>query len=151
MDGRYAAGGSAVLAELIDEYGGALISDFLHYYRIDLRDLFRNEGDMSPRWVLNLITGLPMELEYHSQKRGGKKFRNWGPSTYALADIATSMRSIVYLYLCAHIDPKKSKKPAEPQPFWIPDAPTRNPKKTGVFAKIVGSMIADQRRRKKVP
>lgn len=135
---------------MIDKYGGALVSDLLHYYRVDLRDLFREDNPLSPRWVLNLIIGLPMDLEFRAAERGGKKFRGWGPSTYALADIATSLRTLVYLYLSAHIDPKKSKKPAEPKPFWIPDESSEHkPKKNGLFASMVGSLIAANRKHKK--
>lgn len=121
----------------------------MHYYGVDLRDLFDEENPLSPRWVLNLIIGLPMELEFHAHQRGGKQFRGWNPDMYAQADIATSLRTLVWLYLSAHIDPKKSKKPAEPQPFPIPDSVGKNRKKNGVFARMVGSMISDTRRRKK--
>lgn len=136
---------------MIDKHGGALLSDLWHYYGIDLRDIFSDDNPLSPRFVLSMIFGLPLDLEFNASQRGGKHYRGWGPAEYALADIATSHRATNYMYLSAHIDPKKSKKPTEPKPFPIPDdVDDKKPKKKpNLFSQMVGSMIATSRRKKK--
>lgn len=139
MDGNHTAGGSEALAGLIDEHGEALIPDLLEHYGVDLRDLFDEENPLSPKWVLNLVVHLPVGSAFVAARRGGQQFRDWDADRYALADIATSLRSFRHLYVSAHIDRRKHRLPQAPKPFPTPEELTtkKNSQKPGSFAYVV--------------
>lgn len=121
----------------------------MHYYGVDLRDLFREEDPLEPRWVLALILGLPMESAYIAERRGGQQFRGWGPATYAAAQTVTTLRGIQHLYILSHID-KKAKKPKPPVPFPTPESTNskQESKPRNAFAATANAMIAASRRKK---
>lgn len=97
----------------------------MHYYRVDLRDLFHPEKPLSPRYVLDLIMHLPLGSCFNAARRGGQQYHGWDAERYALVDIANSLRMIQFLYTSAHIDPKKGRRPAIPSPFPTPDSEAR--------------------------
>lgn len=150
MDGKHPVGGSRVLAGLIDEHGGAILSDLLHYYQVDLRDLFRDEGDLSPKYVLSLVMDLPSDSAFYASRRGGRQFRGWDDGRYALVALVNAAHASNYMFQVANSDPKKGKKPSLPEPFPIPDQITKAKKapKPGSFAFIAAQMIAAQRKSK---
>lgn len=150
MDGDRPAGGSEALAELIDKYGEVLVADLLHYYGVDIRDLFRDERPLSPRYVLTLVIHLPVESAFFAERRGGQEFRGWGPDTYAAADIATSLRTMVHLYVVSHLDRKKHRMPAPPKPFPTPEdlKTKKSSSKPGSFAHVVKQAKLASMRRK---
>jgi hypothetical protein len=81
---------------------------------------------------------LPLEGAFNSARRGGQKYRGWDGQSYAAADIANSMRSLVFLFTAANRDPKKSKMPKPPKPFPTPDTEgTEAPKKPNMFRQMV--------------
>lgn len=69
-------GGSVELGKLIDEHGAALAHD-LQAIGIDLRDLWRDGSDLTPRWVLTLTGQLPSDSALWASQRGGQKWRPW--------------------------------------------------------------------------
>ena len=151
MDGIEPAGGSAALASFIDQHGEVLLADLLFYYGVDLRDLFRAERPLSPRFVLALIMYLPLGSAFVAERRGGQEFRGWDHSRYAMVDAANSLRSIQHLYLAAHIDRRKARVPKPPEPFPTPEE-TRSKKavaKPGSFAHMVAVTKAAAERRQK--
>lgn len=148
MDGKHPVGGSRVLAGLIDEHGGAIVSDLLHYYRVDLRDLFRDNGDLSPKYVLSLVLDLPQDSSFTASRRGGRQYRGWDETRYALVALVNAQRTANYMFQVANSDPKR-RKPDVPHPFPTPDdTTTSKAPKQGSFAAIAASMIAAQRKAK---
>lgn len=150
MDGDHPAGGSRVLAELIDKYGEVLIPDLLSEYGVDLRDLFRPSWPLSPRYVLSLVLALPMGSAFTAERRGGQQFRGWDETRYALVCAVHELQAIGHMYVLAHIDQEKTAKPKTPTPFPTPDTSedrqaTRP--KPGSFAGIAASMLAAKRRK----
>lgn len=141
MDGGYPAGGSGVLAQLIDDHGEVLVAELLHEYGVDLRDLFHSDSPLSPRYVLNLIKHLPVGGAYNAALRGGPEFRGWDVERYAMAATVDSLRSLQWLYVCAHLG-KNRVRPKPPAPYPIPDIEiakktAANRPKAGSFADLV--------------
>lgn len=147
MDGRDSAGGSRVLAGLIDEYGEVLLPDLKHYFGIDLRDLFSEENPLSPRYVLVHIKWLGMDSAYIAERRGGQRFRGWDEGRYTSVAIVNALRAFMHMYLLSHIDPKKSK-PKAPEPFPIPDRKSPQAHKPGSFANLALAKLTAAKRRK---
>jgi len=142
------SGGSAALADLIDEHGEAIVSDLLHYYRVDVRELFSDSSPLSPRYVLSLITHLPTEGALYASYRGGPKFRGWDAGRYALVAQVNAQRATNHILTLVNRDPNKTA-PDLPDPFPTPDddGTTSSPSPApGSFAAVVGGMMAEQRR-----
>lgn len=55
---------------------------------LDIRDLFRDNGKLSPRYVLILAGHLPETSAFFAARRGGPQFRPWTSTTHLLALIA---------------------------------------------------------------
>ena len=138
MDRVYSGGGSRALAELIDEHGGAIISDLLHYYSVDIRQLLKEEDPISPRYVLNLIVNLPKDGAFYASRRGGPQYRGWDEDRYALAALIDAQQAANYMFIMANRDPKRPK-PTPPKPYFRPDGlDTTSSKPTpGSFAAMV--------------
>ncbi|AMW64104.1 tail assembly chaperone [Mycobacterium phage EvilGenius] len=113
-------GESRALAELIDKFGGALLADLLQYYRVDLRDLFRDEAPLTPRFVLALVLCLPKDGAFYAERRGGQQYRGWDEDRHALADIYDAIQAGNHLFMMANRDPNKAK-PKAPKPYPRPD------------------------------
>lgn len=144
MDGGDPAGGSRALAELIDRYGEYLVPDLLNYYGVDLRQLFLPESRLSPRFVISLIKGLPIESAFVAERRGGQQFRGWDESRYALVATVNAIRALQYTYVAAH----SKTKPKTPDPFPIPERKTTQAEKPGSFAFIAAAKLAAAKKRK---
>jgi hypothetical protein len=138
---------------LIDEHGEALLSDMLHYYRVDLRELFSREAPLSPRWVLSLILNLPSTGAFWASRSGGKQFRGWDVDRYALVSLVDAVRVNNYILTMVNRDPKKSK-PKPPEPFPTPYTENKTAAaakhKPGSFAAIAASMLAAQKRKREL-
>ncbi|QFP95092.1 tail assembly chaperone [Gordonia phage MinecraftSteve] len=146
-------GGSRVLAELIDKHGGAILSDLLHEYGVDLRDMFDDDTILSPRYVLNLIVNLPETSAFYASRRGGHQYRGWDIERYMLVALVNGQRMANYMFQLANRDPKKSSVPPAPEPFPVPDEMDKKKKpapKPGSFAAVAAQMIAAQRRKKEM-
>lgn len=149
MDGGDPAGGSSALAGLIDKYGEVLVPDLLHYYGVDLRDIFDEDHPLSARYILALVKYLPLESAFVAERRGGQQFRGWGPLMYAVVAAVNALRAIQHMYLLAHLA-KNSPKPKAPEPYPIPDTykQRKSRNKPGTFAHIAATKLAALRRRK---
>lgn len=145
MDEGDSAGGSRVLADLIDRYGEVLVPDLKHYYGVDLREIFDPESDLTPRYVYSLIKGLPLGSAFVAERRGGQQFRGWDESRYTLVAIVNAIRSLHHTYVSAHS--KSSRKP--PEPFPIPERTKRSSAdKPGSFAFIAKKKFEAMRKMK---
>lgn len=154
MDGVHSSGGSFVLIGLIDEYADELIVDLLNYYQVDLRDVLRADGGLSPRYVMNLIVNLPLASAFVAAKRGGPQFRGWDETRYCLVAIINAVRTANYLFISANSDPKK-KRPDLPDPFPTPDdfdqqgnarIRRKGPPARGSFAHVAVGLMQRQKR-----
>lgn len=79
-------GGSAALAELIDEHGSALVADFAAHYGLRLATVL---FEWSPREVLALVEGLPDDGMFAAHHQGGDAWRDylgWGRDRHMRAD-----------------------------------------------------------------
>lgn len=150
MDGRNSTGGSRVLAGLIDEHGEALICDLLQYYRVDLRDLFSESEPLSPRFVLCLVLNLPTDSAFYASRMGGREYRGWDASRYALVGLYNAQNINNHILATVNRDPKRPK-PKPPEPFPTPDqGAKRNQGNSNKFASTAASMLAAQRRKKEL-
>jgi hypothetical protein len=155
MDEQHTSGGSRVLIELIEEHADAVVGDLLHYYNVDVRDLFREVSPYSPRYILVLVSQLPLGSAYVAEQRGGSQFRGWDHALYAQVALINAVRTSNYMFLCANSDPKK-KKPEAPDPYPTPDEPSeprgrgrRGPPAPGSFVATAAAMISRARKAKK--
>ncbi|HEY9417885.1 MAG TPA: hypothetical protein VIQ30_24260 [Pseudonocardia sp.] len=106
MAGGSPAGGSLQLVQLIDEHGQALVADFEHHYRRDLRDLWREGRDLTPRYALWLVGQLPEGSAFFASLQGGPRYRAWTLQNHLAA------ATVNLLYAANHQRAnKKMKKP----------------------------------------
>ncbi|MDV6975340.1 D site-binding protein [Mycobacterium intracellulare] len=131
---------------MIDKFGEVLIPDLKHEYGIDLRDLFSEDRPISPRWVLMHARTLPMGSAFVAEIRGGREFRGWDQGRYMQATLIDAVRLLQYIFILAHVDPKKSK-PKPPESFPLPDKNirTKKPDKPGSFGFIAKDLIRKSR------
>lgn len=104
MAGGQPAGGSVQLVKLIDEHGPALTYD-LRALGVDIRDLWRDESGLTPRYVLWLVGQLPESSAFVASVRGGQKFRAWTTEAHMLAGLVNL--TFAANYQRAHKKPKK--------------------------------------------
>lgn len=145
MDGKHIVGGSIWLGELIDKYGEYISADLLETYGIDLRDMFRDDKDLSPRWLLSNILNLPLGSRFYAEQQGGQQFRGWDESRYALVATVNAIRALQYTYISAH----SKKKPKMPDMFPVPEATVKERKKNtgpGSFAFIAAVKLAQSKK-----
>jgi hypothetical protein len=92
-----------------------LLADFLRYYGLDLRDLFR--GELSPKRALALVEGLPTDSAYAISLRGVEHI-GWDRQAYILADLFDAVMTLIHITIRANTDkPKAVKEPGEyPRP-----------------------------------
>lgn len=124
----------------------------LHYYRLDLRDLFSDEDPLDPRWVLSLVSHLPTDGAFWASRRGGVQYRGWDMDRYALVALINSVRQTNYILTLVNRDPKK-RPPDPPDPFPTPDDTEKKSvsrHKPGSFAAIAASMMAAQKRKREL-
>lgn len=119
----------------------------MEHYKVDLRDIYRPEASLSPRFLFVLIKGLPMGSRFNSEKRGGSQFQGWDDSKYMQAALINAVRALQYTYVQAHS--KKTIQP--PDPFPVPDrkATTKSQvNKPGSFANVAASLINTARKKR---
>ena len=128
MDGCHFVGGSIWLGELIDDYGDYIVADLSETYGIDLRDMFRDDANLSPRWLLTHILNLPIGSRFYAEQQGGQQFRGWDESRYALVATVNAIRALQYTYISAH----SKRKPKLPDMFPVPERKVKKrERKTG--------------------
>jgi hypothetical protein len=121
VDGGNVCGGSQTLEKLIDQYGEFIAADLMETYRIDLRDIMRDDCDLSPRSLLVLIKHLPVTGRFYSEQRGGQQFRGWDESRYAMVATVNAIRALQYTYVAAN----SKRRPKQPEMFPIPEQKVR--------------------------
>lgn len=84
VHGASPGGGSLALAELIDEHGTALVSDFRSYHGVWLWDAV---DEVPPRILLALVEELPDYEAFAASIQGGREFRGWGGDRHMLANL----------------------------------------------------------------
>ena len=80
MGGASASGGSLTLAELVDEYGEALLADFSFYYHLDLIAIL-NESQTPPAATLARVFRLPEGSMFASQCHNKEHWREYLDAT----------------------------------------------------------------------
>lgn len=86
-----------------------MLADFLRYYGLDLRDLFR--GELSPKRALALVEGLPIDSAYAVAVRGVEHI-GWDRQAYILADVFDAVMTLTHVTIRANSDkPKAVKEP----------------------------------------
>lgn len=113
MAGEDPAGGSFQLAELIDQYGEHIYRD-LHEYAggLNLIQALDDGSDYSPRQLLVLIKGLPLESATVAAMRGGPEFRGWDMNMYRLTEIVDAVQYNTYAIIQSNAGKKKVTPPA---------------------------------------
>lgn len=104
-----------------------MLSDFLRYYGLDIRDLFR--GKLSPKRALALVEGLPTDSAYAVSIRGGPEFDGWDRGTYVLADVFDALMTLTYVTIKANSDKPKAVK----EPGKYPRPGTKTPSKPDIL------------------
>lgn len=142
----HSAGGSLQLAELIDEYGEHIYRD-LHEYAggLNLVDLLRDDSGYSPRQILLLIKGLPLESATIALMRGSEEFRGWGIDRYQRAALIDAVRENTYAFISAN----SKKKVAAPEPVYRPKdkVKKRSTGQPNIFAqRLAGARRAKAKR-----
>jgi hypothetical protein len=138
--GGHAAGGSAGLAELIDQHGEYIYRD-LHEYAggLNLVDALRDGSGYSPRQIITLIRGLPLESATVASLRGGQQFRGWSTGQYLDAQIVDAVRENTYATIVMG-GPKR--KPREPEPIYRPDTEEKR-KKGNIFVAMANQVYQE--------
>lgn len=142
MDGGHGPGGSLQLAELIDQFGGELAADFRRYYSIDIRELVSGPTDLTPGYVLQLITGLPEDSVFVAASQGGPQFRHWGVEEHLLANLFDAVQTLTYVTIAAN----SKKKPKPPEALERPKAQQKT--KSNLFAVMASRKLAAARKAK---
>ena len=145
MDGIHSVGGSLWLGELIDKYGEYIVADLTETYGIDLRDIFRDDSDLSPRWLLSHILSLPLGSRFYAEQQGGQQFRGWDESRYAAVATVNAIRALQYTYISAH----SKRKPQQPDMFPIPEATVKTRQKKigpGSFTYMAAQQLASSKK-----
>ncbi len=128
MAGSHAAGGSLQLAELIDQYGEHIYRD-LHEYAggLSLVEALRDGSGYSPRQIILLIKGLPLESASVAAMRGGDEFRGWGFDRYLSTSLIDAVRENTFAFVAAN----SKRKPSPPQPTYRPKDKAQVKRSTG--------------------
>src|SRR5690606_32683971 len=127
------AGGSRELAERINRFGSELAADLRLYYGIDIREIFSDETDLTPGYLLSLIEHLPPESAYVAARRGGPGSREW-PVTHAmLADLFAVTAVGNYMSQRVNLE----GKPDPPEPYPRPGEQQNTHKKINMSAPVI--------------
>jgi hypothetical protein len=62
-----------------------VLADLQRFYNLDLRDLWREDTTLTPRYVLWLVEHLPPESATIASMKGGPEHRPWTIETFLLA------------------------------------------------------------------
>lgn len=147
MAGGHSAGGSLQLAELIDRYGEFIYRD-LHEYAggLNLVDALRPGSGYSPRQLLVLIKGLPLESATVAAMRGGSDFRGWGLQNYLITNLIDAVRENTFAFIAAN----SKSKPKPFDPTYRPRekaAPKKRDEKNPFAQRIAAARRAKARRK----
>lgn len=143
MDGRFTAGGSLSVAELIDKHGDALLADFRRYYGLDLVDVIDGRNGLTPRKALALAIHLPSDSAFAASARGGTKFRGWTEDRYLAVAQVNAIREQTWVLAAAN----SKRPPKRPEPLPTPESGDKRKNKPGGFEVMLERARAAQRQR----
>lgn len=144
MDGGDSAGGSAGLAELIDEHGEELFADLIEYNGINLVQALKPGSGFSPRQLLILVRQLPPESRTVAAIRGGAQFRGWDSDRYLRAAMVDAIRENTYAFIAAN----SKRKPKPPEPIERPDKTSKRRQNKNAFAVMAANRISAAKKAK---
>lgn len=144
MDGGLPAGGSVVLAGLIEDHGGELAADLLREYQLDIRETLKPETDQDPSWVLILAEQLPHHSSFKASLSKNPESAYWSNDTYLLAETVNQLRSVVYAVQAVQADPKQRKKIPLPDPVYLPGE-RKKQRQQNDFTKTAAKVFAEVR------
>jgi hypothetical protein len=130
------AGGSIVLARLIDQAGEAILADLQAEYGLNLVDVLR-EGSQTPSTILILIKQLPLGSRTIATLRGGDQFVGWDVDRYFVAQLIDSVNRVAYAVAASN----SKRKPKAPKP-------TPRPKKNAVESNPFRQRLAAAKKAK---
>jgi hypothetical protein len=136
-----AGGGSLSLLGLLDKHAGEVTADFLRYYGVDIRDLFRPGGDLSPKRAIALVEHLPIDSALAAALRGGPAFLGWDRHSYLLADIydALSLHSFITL----KVNSQNPRRVEKPESYPRPDEETEKKEDDILLRRLRGEKDAE--------
>lgn len=137
MDGGDPGGGSRELVRLIDEFGWYLVPDMLSTYGVDLRDLVSDEGELSPRRALSLISGLPPGTATWARLAGEEDLAGWDTQTFLLAGLIDSVRENTF----ATVQVNSKKRLKQPEPFPVPGSKKKKRPEQNMFAAMAAAQL----------
>ena len=108
VHGAESTGGTEGLAGLIDDYGEAIEADLQEYFGLDLLDVFRPDGRLTPGKVLRLLSQLGVESRTVAEMAGNRDLRGWTQDRAILADL--------WDLIAAVNTPPKKRRPRYPRP-----------------------------------
>lgn len=87
-----------------------MIADFQQFYGLDLLDVFKFDGSLTPVRAALLIEKLPFESRYFAVVQGGSDFLGWTPTYHALVSLI-EQQSWTNFILAQSNSKKKLKTP----------------------------------------
>lgn len=140
MDGDYPGGGSRGLLGVLDKAGGAVYSDLLLYYGVDMQGLFEDPPTLSPRRAMVLINGLPVSSQTSALARDTKEAIGWDINTYLLAALIDSVKENTF----ANVQVRTKKKLTPPQRVPVPGVEEDKKKSPNNFIKMAQRFFNSQ-------
>lgn len=119
MGRALSAGGSLVLASLIDQAGEALYQDFRSVYNLNFIEFVDTH---SPFETLMLIRGLSVGTRFVAHLQGGEQFNDWNTLAYQMATLIDAVNYTTYAVIAAN---SGKRKPKQPKPSYRPSKTTR--------------------------
>lgn len=129
----------------MEEVGDScLYSDLLRFYGVDLSELFVDTASLSPRRVLWMVEGLPMESRTSAVLRKSPDSTGWTTSDYLTANVIDAVRENTFVNM--QVRTKKRLKPFARTP--IPGGEKEAPKKQNSFVAMAQKQFAFSTRKK---
>jgi hypothetical protein len=136
---KCSAGGSLILASLIDKAGEALFQDFQDVYGLNLIHMIRD--DVPPLEIILLIRGLKLGSRFVAVLQGSEEFVGWDAQTFQLATLIDSVNYTTWAVVAAN----SKRKPKEPKATY---RPSRNGRKKPNNAFETQLKLAKERKAK---
>lgn len=93
---------------------------------------------MSPKWALNLISGLPAETVTAATLREDEGSVGWDTNTYLLTALVNSVREGTF----ANMQVRTEKKLKPPEPIPLPGAERKQSKPANAFVRMAQAQLA---------
>lgn len=138
MGWRYPAGGSLALVRIFDKAGAAVYADFQRYYGIDLGDLFRPGSGLTPKRIVYLVEGLPIESRTVAAIADNNESSGWGVTEYLIANLIDAVRENTF----TNVQVRTKKKLAPPESFPVPGAKQKKKPKRNMFVQMAQRQLA---------